>query len=361
MDCEQAAARTNRGGDVGGGTTREGAAALMSEFRRWSAILVGLSSVASAALLCGCIPPAGRTQAPTIGARGTGVEGSVPLPPAHGENTVQRRATEKPEGAATARRPSDGAVLAVPLSEPSAIAYHPTRRTLWLACDSGSLVEMDLNYRVLSEVRIRGDLEGVAVHPGTGNIWVASERDGTLLEYDIGLARVVRKLSVDFASSPEFGGVSRGNTGIEGVTFAKERDGRYRAYCAVQSAPARVIRLVADVSEAATARARAEFGPRSLAEVDEETAGIDLSFDAGLDRLSDITFVEDPPMLVVISSGQHAISSFELRGVPVRRIPIVARRPEGLCFLPNGDAIIAMDVENGLLLFRRELLASIRP
>lgn len=319
-------------------------------------VIPAMISVAFVLLFSGCVAPTDRRRSPvsTSPAQSVGIAFPSSNPPAASEQ-------ETVTSLATPAERASGVFFSVPVSEPSGIAYHPTRRTLWVVRDNGSLIEMDLSYHVLSEVKIRGDLEGVAVHPETGNVWIASERASAVLEYDIEMARIIRKIRIDFAAHADFGTRSRGNKGIEGVTFGRDRAGRFRVFCVVESSPARVIRLSADVSRGATERARDKFDPMSPAGVKEEVTQIDRSFDVGLARLSDITYVDSPPMLVVVSSDQNVVRSIDLEGKQLRTVPILGRRQEGLCFLPDGDGLISMDVDDGIFWFRAQLLRDLRP
>ena len=68
------------------------------------------------------------------------------------------------------------------IAEPSGITYHPMRRSLFLADDSGSVHEVSLEGRLIQSKGLNGrDIEGITMDPSTGLIYAAVEDDLSLI------------------------------------------------------------------------------------------------------------------------------------------------------------------------------------
>ena len=270
--------------------------------------------------------------------------------PVENQRTDDRRSASDAaiQAGTKAMPPSEPAAFAptfvdIPVREPSGVAYHPRRKTLFVVCDQGEFVEMELDYTVLQRVRLRGDLEGIAIHPVTGTLYIASESAGAIYEYGLEERRVLRTLAVDFASHPDFaGGVGR-NKGLEGVAVTEVEDQLYRLYAVVQATPARLVALSADLSIPTIRQARRRIIGQPLAEPIRTSIQIVASHDLGLKRMSGVTFDPLSRMLVVISAGEGLARSCDLSGRVHRSVKIPGRKPEGVCFLPDGTAILAQD------------------
>jgi len=230
----------------------------------------------------------------------------------------------------------------IPVLEPSGAAYHTERGTLLVISDEGQLVEMDREFKVLQTHDIPGDPEGVSVHPGTGTVFVAVEYDNAIVEYDLDERRVLRTLVVDLNSHDDFKGKTHENMGFEGVAVVSEGDDVYRLFAVIEARPARLVVLSADVSIQATARARRDSVAAPFVGV-KENVNVVASYDVGLTRISDVAFDVETQQMLVIASGARTLTMTDLNGRPLRSIRLPGRKPEGFCFLPNGDAVIAED------------------
>ncbi len=235
----------------------------------------------------------------------------------------------------------------IPVREPSGIAYHPQRNTLLAVSDQGSLVEMDLALEVRQRIRLRGDLEGVAVHPTGEAVYIASESAGAVYEYCLSERRVLRTFKIDFASHADFSaGVGR-NRGVEGVTVAETAEGGYRLYVVVESHPARLVVLSADVSHGAIMRARRRVVNDPIAEPPMTTVEVAASYDLGLRRMSGATFDPKSRMIVVVSASEGLAVSCSLTGLVHKKLSIPPWKSEGVCFLPGGGALLVQDTGGG--------------
>lgn len=238
--------------------------------------------------------------------------------------------------------PMEVRYLEVALEEPSGAAWHTQRGTLLIVCDNGVLAELDSSFTVLSRYRIAGDLEGVSVHPVTGTVFIASERSGAILEYCLDSKQVLRTLVIDLSSHSDFRAGNRENKGVEGVAVIAEPDDRFALYGVIESSPPRMIRLIADVSPAATQRARSTLKDRGAAGT-VESIGVEAAFDVKLTRKSDLTFDVDTQRFVVISARDSVARIVDKAGRVTGSFRIPGTKPEGLCFLPNGDGVFVQD------------------
>jgi uncharacterized protein YjiK len=108
-------------------------------------------------------------------------------------------------------------------NEPSGIVGHPGRGTLFVVGDEGELAEFTtegerVQYRKLDSPR---DLEGIAVNPATGMLYVAAEGEERVFEVDAETLEPGR----EFQLPREHDGVvlfREGGQGIESLTFAPD-------------------------------------------------------------------------------------------------------------------------------------------
>ena len=240
--------------------------------------------------------------------------------------------------------PVSATFVSIPVDSPSGIVYHTQRETLIAVSDHGHLVEMDDRFNLLQRLAIPGDLEGLSVHPGTGTLFVASESSNTVFEYDLDRHRTIRTLYIDFESHPDFAGGLKWNNGLEGVTVVTTVSGEYRLFVAVEAHPARVLQLTADISATATAKAREFCIADSTATAGlRQTVKISDAYDVGLTRISDIAFDSDSGLLLIVSAGERVLMLAEPNGHTLRSYRLPGKKPEGICRLPSGDAIVVDD------------------
>ena len=112
--------------------------------------------------------------------------------------------------------------------EPSGLAYHPGRGTLFAVGDEGDIAEFTTDGGLIAERRIgERDLEGVTSDPQTGLLYVVVEGEEAILEIDPDTLGVRRMFTI----KRSFRGqevMAKGQSGAEGITFApdpSDRDG----------------------------------------------------------------------------------------------------------------------------------------
>ena len=108
------------------------------------------------------------------------------------------------------------------IAEPSGITYHPVRRSLFLADDSGSVHEMSLEGRLIQSKGLNErDIEGITVDPSTGLLYAAVEDDEVILELDPENLAIQR----EFRIGRNFKGenlLRKGGMGIEAIAFVPD-------------------------------------------------------------------------------------------------------------------------------------------
>ena len=108
------------------------------------------------------------------------------------------------------------------IAEPSGITYHPVRRSLFLADDSGSVHEVSLEGRLIQSKGLNErDIEGITVDPSTGLLYAAVEDDEVILELDPENLAIQR----EFRIGRNFKGenlLRKGGMGIEAIAFVPD-------------------------------------------------------------------------------------------------------------------------------------------
>ena len=108
------------------------------------------------------------------------------------------------------------------IAEPSGITYHPTRRSLFLADDSGSVHEVSLEGRLIQSKGLNErDIEGITVDPSTGLLYAAVEDDEVILELEPESLAIQR----EFRIGRNFKGeqlLKKGGMGIEAIAFVPD-------------------------------------------------------------------------------------------------------------------------------------------
>lgn len=111
------------------------------------------------------------------------------------------------------------------LAEPSGICFHPLRKTLFVVSDEGEIAEIKTDGTPIFNQKIPGDLEGIAVDPQTGLLYVVVEGEDVILEYEPDEKKVLRRFPVDreYQGQPEFLQTQEGyDNGIESIAFVPD-------------------------------------------------------------------------------------------------------------------------------------------
>jgi uncharacterized protein YjiK len=213
--------------------------------------------------------------------------------------------------------------------EPSGIAFHPSRGTLYVVGDRGDVAELSREGEVLRQERLKGrGFEGVTVGP-RGRIFAIEERrTPRIYELDPDTLEIQAKYEVDPRRHGKRVLGKASNKRTEGLCYLPEQD----AFYCVNQDPPRLVRLEVPVGK--------KQGTALVVDV------IDLS--KVVERhASDIT--HDPVsghLLVVESSrgkGKGRVYELTPEGAQVSVSVIPGKRAEGLALDGTGSAFIADD------------------
>ena len=105
------------------------------------------------------------------------------------------------------------------IAEPSGITYHPVRRSLFVADDSGSVHEINLHGVFIQAKGLNElDIEGITMNPRTGLLYAAVEDDETIIELEPQTLTIQRKFRIirDFKGELL---LKKGGMGIEAIAF----------------------------------------------------------------------------------------------------------------------------------------------
>jgi uncharacterized protein YjiK len=229
----------------------------------------------------------------------------------------------------------------VTITEPSGAAFHPARGTILVASDEGGLWELALDGTRIDRFDIPGDLEAVAVHPQTGTAFLALERALTVLEYDLNSRQTIRVLHLEPSRGLRFTPHHNPNHEIEGLCIVTEPQRPSRLVIAWESRPARIAVLDADLSPQASEEARrtTERSGRPLS----STIRVQRAFAIGVRQLSGLAYEPGSRLLVALSAQDRTISVCDLHGGVLARFRLTISKPEGICLLPGGAAVITQE------------------
>ena len=112
--------------------------------------------------------------------------------------------------------------------EPSGICFHPLRKTLFVVSDEGEIAEIKTDGTPVFNKKIPGDLEGLAVNPQSGLLYVIVEGDDIILEFDPDKKEVTRKfpLNREYDGNPNYiEKKEKGyDNGLESIAFVLDED-----------------------------------------------------------------------------------------------------------------------------------------
>ena len=115
-----------------------------------------------------------------------------------------------------------GSITKKQIAEPSGITYHPTRRSLFIADDSGSVHEVNLHGMSIQAKGLNElDIEGITMDPSTGLLYAAVEDDEVIIELEPKTLTIQRK----FRITRDFEGellLKKGGMGIEAIAFVPD-------------------------------------------------------------------------------------------------------------------------------------------
>jgi len=115
-----------------------------------------------------------------------------------------------------------GNITKVPIAEPSGITYHPMRRSLFVADDSGSIHEIRTDGTLVQSKALNGiDMEGITLNPTTGWLYAAVEDEEAILEIDPRALTVQRTFKINrYFKGEQL--LKEGGMGIEAIAFVPD-------------------------------------------------------------------------------------------------------------------------------------------
>ncbi len=221
------------------------------------------------------------------------------------------------------------------IEEPSGICFHPLRKTLFVVSDEGEIFEIKTDGTPIYSLKIPGDLEGLAVNPQSGLLYVIVEGDDIILEFDPDKKEVTRKfpLNREYDGDPNFieKKVKEYDNGIEAIAFVlnEEHPEGGTFYLGNQWDPPCIIEVFVPLktSQAKTAEARImRVVTRKIA----DPAAMYYDYKTGL--------------LNVISDADNILVEITLDGKLVREYAFLGNDQEGLTRDDDGYLYIAQDI-----------------
>lgn len=115
-----------------------------------------------------------------------------------------------------------GSITKEQIAEPSGITYHPVRRSLFVADDSGSVHEINLHGTFIQAKGLNElDIEGITMDPSTGLLYAAVEDDEVIIELEPETLTVQRKFRIVRVFKGELL-LKKGGMGIEAIAFVPD-------------------------------------------------------------------------------------------------------------------------------------------
>lgn len=215
------------------------------------------------------------------------------------------------------------------VKEPSGIAFHPGRGTLFVAGDRGDVAELTRDGKVLRKANLDGrGFEGITVGPDGRLFAIEEKKSPKIYELDPDTLKIKAEYEVDTKLQGKRVLGNHPNKSTEGLCYVPEQ----KAFYTINQHPPRLVKLDVPLS-----------GKEGKAQVVD---AIDLS-DSVERQASDVTY--DPAsghfLITESSSGQGAGNVYELtrEGKQVRKLEIPGERAEGLALDGFGRAFIADD------------------
>jgi uncharacterized protein YjiK len=215
------------------------------------------------------------------------------------------------------------------VKEPSGIAFHAGRGTLFVVGDRGDVAELTRDGTVMRSTNLDGrGFEGVTVGPNGRVFAIEEEKPPKLYELDPDSLEIKAEYEVDTKIHGKKVIGNEPNKGTEGLCYVPEEN----AFYCINQQPPRLVKLAVPLDK--------KHGKAKAVDV------IDLS--RAIERqASDVTYdrISGHFLITESSSGKGAGTVYELTrtGERVRKMSIPGDRAEGLALDGTGRAFIADD------------------
>ena len=222
--------------------------------------------------------------------------------------------------------------------EPSGIAYHPARASLFIVGDEGDIGEVSLEGKLLRMSHLGGDLEGITVDPRSGLLYVVREGHEVIFEVRPDNFKLVRRFTIDRSYQGDPNYLRRGGDGIEGLTFVsdeKDPEGG-RLWAVNQYDPPVLIELAISLKSS-----KEKY----------QVARIMRAIPVDAAPLSGVTWNSESREFFVTSALWMRVVVLDADGKVERSVRIPAFMPEGMTRVPDGRVVIAQD-SGGLVLWK---------
>ena len=228
------------------------------------------------------------------------------------------------------------------IAEPSGITYHPVRRSLFVADDSGSVHEINLHGVFIQAKGLNElDIEGITMNPRTGLLYAAVEDDETIIELEPQTLTIQRKFRIirDFKGELL---LKKGGMGIEAITFVPNAEhpeggtfwvGNQSFSLKAKAEPSVVCEVVAPLRTATAA-------------VSE--AAIINAYKMNFIDISGLTYDPQDDVLVLISDTTNLLVEMDREGTILSKYLLPGDDQEGVTLDGLGYMYIAQ--ENGAII-----------
>lgn len=217
--------------------------------------------------------------------------------------------------------------------EPSGIAYHAERKTLFVVGDEGDICEIKTNGDLIGQKNYGKDcdFEGITYNPATGLLYVVVETKESIQEVDPNSLKLLRSFSIDKSFQNK-----KWDFSLEGITFVpnpKHSEGG-TFFISNQS-------KFLDKEKKPSAIFEIEIPLKSKEK--ENKAKVLRSFSIGAIDLADMYYDQKTNNLFVISDTEDKLFETTLEGKVIFSQDLIGSDQEGITFDTEGNFYIAQD------------------
>ncbi len=112
------------------------------------------------------------------------------------------------------------------IPEPSGICFHHKRNTLFVVSDEGEIVEIKTDGTPVFRKKIPGDLEGLALNPETGLLYIVKEGEDIIMEFDPDEWEITREFPLNrkYKDDPNYIKKQKAgyDNGLESIAFVSD-------------------------------------------------------------------------------------------------------------------------------------------